>query len=141
MGTYLKFLSIPIYSYSHHSPTYLKFLSHLIFFFFNHILSKKIIFNLVNGGFALSSRSIVIHCNSLQSSVIHYLILVSTASTGGGGLFYSRRTFFHREHGRYCFRKVYLENITHKIPYTPNKKLSTPTKKPSMPTKIPSIQN
>merc|ERR1712018_344976 len=64
-----------------------------------------------------------------------YLILVSTASTGGGGLFSSRRTFFHREHGRYCFRKVYSENITHKIPYTPNKKLSTPTKKPSTPTK------
>jgi len=69
-----------------------------------------------------------------------YLILVSTASTGGGGLFSSRRTFFHREHGRYCFRKVYSENITHKIPYTPNKKLSTPTKKPSTPTKIPSRQ-
>ena len=69
-----------------------------------------------------------------------YLILVSTATTGGGGLFSSRRTFFHREHGRYCFRKVYSENITHKIPYTPNKKLSTPTKKPSTPTKIPSRQ-
>ena len=69
-----------------------------------------------------------------------YPILVSTASTGGGGLFSSRRTFFHREHGRYCFRKVYSENITHKIPYTPNKKLSTPTKKPSTPTKIPSRQ-
>merc|ERR1711944_32098 len=69
-----------------------------------------------------------------------YLILVSTATTGGGGLFSSRRTFFHREHGRYCFRKVYSENITHKIPKTPNKKLSTPTKKPSTPTKIPSRQ-
>ena len=69
-----------------------------------------------------------------------YLILVSTATTGGGGLFSSRRTFFHREHGRYCFRKVYSENITHKITYTPNKKLDTPTKKPSKPTKIPSRQ-
>ena len=69
-----------------------------------------------------------------------YLILVSTASTGGGGLFSSRHTFFHREHGRYCFRKVYSENITHKLPYTPNKKLSTPTKKPSTPTKITSRQ-
>ena len=74
------------------------------------------------------------------SGLYTYLILVSTASTGGGGLFSSRRTFFHREHGRYCFRKVYSENITHKIPYTPNKKLSTPTKKPSTPTKIPSRQ-
>merc|ERR1712243_127431 len=71
---------------------------------------------------------------------IAYLILVSTASTGGGGLFSSRRTFFHREHGRYCFRKVYSENITHKILYTPNKKLCTPTKNPSTPTKIASRQ-
>ena len=30
-------------------------------------------------------------------------------------LFSSRCTFFHREHGRYGFRKVYSENITHKI--------------------------
>ena len=58
----------------------------------------------------------------IQPSLITYLILVSTASTGGGVLFSSRRTFFHREHGRYCFRKVYSGNITHKIPYTPNKK-------------------
>ena len=78
--------------------------------------------------------------NTFTNNLKAYLILVSTASTGGGGLFSSRRTFFHREHGRYCFRKVYSENITHKIPYTPNKKLSTPTKKPSTPTKIPSRQ-
>ena len=70
-----------------------------------------------------------------------YLILVPTATTGGRDrvLFSSRCTFFHREHRRYCFMKVYSENITHKIPYTPTKKPSTPTKiprkKPSTPTK------
>ena len=69
-----------------------------------------------------------------------YLILVSTASTGGGGLFSSRRTFFHREHERYCFRKVYSGNITHKIPYTPNKKTKYANQKPSTPTKIPCRQ-
>ena len=60
-------------------------------------------------------------------------------TTGGGVLFSSRCTFFHRQHWRYCFMKVYSENITHKIPYTPTKKPSTPTKiprkKPSTPTK------
>ena len=69
-----------------------------------------------------------------------YLILVPIATTGVRVLFPSRHTFFHREHGWHCFKKVYSENITHNIPYTPNKKLSTPTKKPSTPTKIQSRQ-
>jgi len=55
---------------------------------------------------------------------------------------FSRRcTFFHREHGRYRFMKVYAENITHKIPYTPTKKPSTPTKIPSRQTKTRSTIN
>ena len=68
-------------------------------------------------------------------------ILVTTATTGGGVLFSSRCTFFHREHGRYCFMKVYSENITHKMPYTPTKKPSKPTKIPSRQTKTRSTIN
>ena len=52
--------------------------------------------------------------------------------------FFQPAYLFPQKTGKGLFKKVYSENITHKIPYTPNKKLSTPTKKPSTPTKISS---
>ena len=52
--------------------------------------------------------------------------------------FFQPAYLFPQKTGKGLFKKVYSENITHKIPYTPNKKLSTPTKKPCTPTKISS---
>merc|ERR1712090_96023 len=40
-----------------------------------------------------------------------YLILVSTATTGGGILFSSRCTFFHRERDKDCFQQSLLREI------------------------------
>ena len=91
-------------------------------------------------GFFFITFSLPPSCYLLLSPSLN-LILVPTATTGGRVLFSSRRTFFHREHGKHCFKKVYSKNITHNIPYmyiyhiyhiyhiciyTPNKKLSTP---------------
>ena len=60
------------------------------------------------------------------------LILVTTAKTGGGVLFSSRRTFVLRKRERDCFSKVYSENIKTnphfffmKIPDTPSQVLNT----------------
>ena len=67
-----------------------------------------------------------------------YLILVTTATPGGGILFTSWRTKENAEGT--VFSKVYSKNITHKILYTPYHLIQTPTKTPSTPTKIPSRQ-
>ena len=44
-----------------------------------------------------------------------YLILVTTATTGGGVPFSSRRTFFHRERERDCFHQSLFKDYKHKV--------------------------
>ena len=47
--------------------------------------------------------------DDLEFGTEPYLILVTTATTGGSVPFSSRRTFFHREGKIDCLRKVYSE--------------------------------
>ena len=44
-----------------------------------------------------------------------YLIFVTTATTGGGVPFSSRRTFFHRERERDCFQQSLFKDYKHKV--------------------------
>ena len=75
-----------------------------------------------------------------------YLIIVTTATTGGGVPFSSRRTFSTENAKWTLFRRVYSENKTpstpKKTPSTPNKKpWSTPNKIHGTPNKTPSMQS
>ena len=72
-----------------------------------------------------------------------YLIIVTTATTGGGVPFSSRRTFSTENAKWTVFRKLYSENkkteYSKKTLSTPKRIQSTPNKTPSTPNKTPSM--
>ena len=66
-----------------------------------------------------------------------YLILVHHRTTGGGVLFSSRCTFFHRERDKDCFQQSLFREYKHKYAkqkaWTQSKTPNTPKKTPNTP--------